>query len=203
MTQLEDMLRTAFHEKAEHIPGQPPPLDLEPAPSPLAGRRDDVRSRWLAHRRWLIPVAAAAAVLAVVAGTAIASGVLSGPAAGPPASAGSVPPRYYVALAHGAKPKDQKMTAVVRETQTGAVVARVAAPRPYVTFTEVTGAANDTTFVLAAQGAGQPDTTLLPAYRFYVLHQSGGRLCCEPGSADALAPAHSGRDPAGVYSAVT
>jgi hypothetical protein len=170
MTQLEDMLRIAFHEKAGYIPDLPPPLDLEPGLSPLADRRDDGRSRWLARRRWLIPVAAAAAVLAMVAGTAVASGVLSGSADGRAAgaAAGSVP-RYYVALALDGRPRDQNMTAVVRETQTGAVVARVAAPRPYVTFADVSGAANDRTFVLAAQGAGQPGTTLLPAYRFYLL----------------------------------
>jgi hypothetical protein len=167
MTELEDLLRTAFQEKATHIPGHAPPLDLEPAPLPLAGHRDHGRSGGLAHRRWLVPVAAAAAVLALVAGTAITSSVLSGPAAGP--AAGGVP-RYYVALALNAKPKNpQIMTAVVRETRTGAVIARLAAPRPYVTFTNVSGAANDRTFVLAAEAAGQPGTTLLPAYRFYLL----------------------------------
>jgi hypothetical protein len=169
MTQLEDMLRTAFHEKAGYISGQAPPLDLESADSPLAARRVDGSSRGKARRRWLIPVAAAAAVLAVVAGTTITSGVLT-PAGSRATSSGlSGVPRYYVALALEGKPKDQKMIAVVRETQTGAVVATVAAPQPYVTFAEVTGAANDRTFVLEAQEAGQPNTTLLPAYRFYLL----------------------------------
>lgn len=166
MTELEDLLRTAFQEKATHIPGHAPPLDLEPAP--VAGHRDHGRSRRLAHRSWLVPVAAAAAVLALVAGPAITSSVLSGSAAGPAAGAIRVP-RYYVALALDGRPKDQNMTAVVRETQTGAVIARLAAPRPYVTFTNVSGAANDRTFVLAAEAAGQPGTTLLPAYRFYLL----------------------------------
>jgi hypothetical protein len=174
MTQLEDMLRSAFHEKADHIPGQPPPLDLESGLSPLAARRDDGRSRWRAHRRWFIPVAAAAAVLAMVAGTTIASGVLTGSGSRAASSGLSGVPRYYVALALDGKPKDQNMTAVVRETQTGAVVARVAVPRPYVTFTNVSGAANDRTFVLAAEAAGQPGTTLLPAYRFYLLRVNPG-----------------------------
>jgi hypothetical protein len=169
MTELEDLLRTAFQEKATHIPGHAPRLDLEPAALPLSGDRDHGSSRGLAHRRWLVPVAAAAAVLALAAGTAITASVLSGSAAGPAAGA-SRAPRYYVALALDAKPKNpQIMTAVVRETRTGAVIARLAAPRPYVTFANVSGAANDRTFVLVAEAAGQPGTTLLPAYRFYLL----------------------------------
>jgi hypothetical protein len=175
MTQLEDMLRTAFHEKAGRIPDEPPPLGLGPAPSPRAARGGGGRSRGMVRRRRLIPIAAAAAVLAMVAGTAITARVLSGPAANPagrPVAGGA--PRYYVALALDAKPRNtQNVTAVVRETQTGTVVARLAPPRPYITFGEVTGAANDRTFILEAQAAATaPD--VLPAYRFFVLHVDPG-----------------------------
>jgi len=187
MTQLEHILRNAFHEKAGRIPDEPPPLDLGPAPSPRAARRDGGRSRGMVRRRRLIPVAAAAAVLAMVAGAAITARVLSGPAVGPAGTtvAGGAP-RYYVALALDAKPGNtQNVTAVVRETQTGAVVARLPAPRPYITFGEVTGAANDRTFVLEAQAAATA-THVLPAYRFYVLRVNPG--AASPASRVRLTP---------------
>ena len=42
--------------------------------------------------------------------------------------------------------------AELRSTQTGAVLAKITPPKPYVSFTGVTGAAGDRTFVLSAQG---------------------------------------------------
>jgi hypothetical protein len=58
----------------------------------------------------------------------------------------SVPP-YYVALTSAAAPAQ----AVIRSTATGAVVATVKPPRPYGTFNFVSGAADDQTFIIAAQ----------------------------------------------------
>ena len=70
----------------------------------------------------------------------------AGPATGTSALR-SVPP-YYVALAG---PPDTPEHAVIRASATGAVLATVKPPRPYGSFTFVSGAADDRTFVLAAQ----------------------------------------------------
>ena len=60
--------------------------------------------------------------------------------------------------------------AELRSTQTGAVLAKVTPPEPYASFTGVTAAADDRTFVLSAQGplhsSGVPS---YPAQRFFVL----------------------------------
>jgi hypothetical protein len=146
MISTEDRLRAATRAAAATVPlGSAPPLRLPPDPGPgRAGRRRG----WL---RAMTPLAAAAAV----AGVVIASLVLTShtPSDRPSAPAGaaralgSVPP-YYVALSNQAPPVRQ---AVVRATATGAVLATVNLPRPYGTFTFVSGAADDRTFVLAAQ----------------------------------------------------
>ena len=70
----------------------------------------------------------------------------AGPASGTSALR-SVPP-YYIALA--GQP-DTPEHAVIRASATGAVLATVKPPRPYRSFTFVSGAADDRTFVLAAQ----------------------------------------------------
>jgi hypothetical protein len=104
----------------------------------------------------MTPLAAAAAVAAVViASLSLASGMhgpgggAAGSSAGTAAGAGATGgvPAYYVALTSAATPAQ----AVIRATATGAVVATVKPPKPYGTFNFVTGAAGDRTFVLAAQ----------------------------------------------------
>jgi len=157
MNTTEDRLRTAISETAAEIaPGTTRPLSLpEPARRdpgrPRAGGQGH-RSGW---RRAVAPVAAAASVIAVVAASlAIAGSGGSqgqGPGAETPAARAaalaSVPP-YYVALTGYAGMRQQ---AVVRASATGAVLATITAPRPYSTFTFVSGAAGDRTFILAAQ----------------------------------------------------
>ena len=59
--------------------------------------------------------------------------------------------------------------AELRSTQTGAVLAKITPPGPYVSFTGVTGAADDRTFVLSAQGPPPPVWPPYPAQRFFVL----------------------------------
>ncbi|HEY5352134.1 MAG TPA: hypothetical protein VIK57_06740 [Streptosporangiaceae bacterium] len=148
MTSTEERLRAAARAAADTVPpGSAPPLRL---PDVQPGRaRWDQRHRWV---RALVPLAAAAAVAAVViASLALTRGVptsSSGGAASPARSAAlsSVPP-YYVALTSAATPAQ----AVVRSTATGAVVATVKPPRPYGEFKFVTAAADDRTFILAAQ----------------------------------------------------
>jgi hypothetical protein len=147
----EERLRAATRAAADTVPpGSAPPLRLPPDPAagpvPGGGSR---RRRWL---RALTPLAAAAAVAAVViASLTLTRSVPARPGGGAASPAGSaalssVPP-YYVALTSAARPA----RAVIRATATGAIVATVRPPKPYGTFIFVSGAADDRTFVLAAQ----------------------------------------------------
>jgi hypothetical protein len=145
----EERLRAATRAAADTVaPGSAPPLRL-PGEQPGPARWDQ-RHRWL---RPMVPLAAAAAVAAVViASLTLTRGVHTaspGGAASPAQSAAlsSVPP-YYVAIA--GRP-DAPEHVVIRASATGAVLATVKPPRPYRSFTFVSGAADDRTFVLAAQ----------------------------------------------------
>jgi len=122
-------------------------------------------------RRWLASLAALGAAVALLA-------ACSGPATQQTAAATpaqvNVPP-YYVALI-GSQPEYQQGVppadvAVVRATTTGAVLARIAPPRPY-TFASVTGAADDRTFVVFGVGPTSGGTVLYGTYRqrLFLLH---------------------------------
>ena len=144
----EERLRAATRAAADTVaPGSAPPLRL---PGEQPGRaRWDQRHRWL---RAMVPLAAAAAVAAVViASLTLTKGVpaSSGAPASParPVALNGVP-AYYVALS---QPEGTPARAVIRATGTGKVLTTVTPPRPYRGFTFVTGAADDRTFVLAAQ----------------------------------------------------
>jgi hypothetical protein len=175
MTPLQDKLRAAFRETADEIPAEAPPLHL--SPQPRAGQNGR-HSRW---RAWAAPLAAAALVIAVVAGALTVAGslkhepVTAGQSAGPHGV-----PAYYVALITAQPRSDVEndlassswtdTAAELRSTQTGAVLAKVTPPKPYVSFTGVTAAADDRTFVVSAQGPlhsfGVPP---FPAERLFVL----------------------------------
>lgn len=174
MTPLQDKLRAALRETADEIPVQAPPLDLSPRPRVSLGGQN---ARW---RAWAVPLAAAALVLAAVgASLAVAGNLTHQPVtAGPQAGPGSVP-AYYVALIT-AKPQSDVANdlgsssltyraAELRSTQTGAVLARITPPKPYASFTGVTGAAGDRTFVLSAQGPQPSVWPPYPAQRFFLL----------------------------------
>ncbi len=89
-------------------------------------------------------------------------------------------PAYYVALITAQPRSDVEndlassswtdTAAELRSTQTGAVLAKITPPKPYVSFTGVTAAADDRTFVVSAQGplhsSGVPP---YPAERLFVL----------------------------------
>jgi hypothetical protein len=160
MNTLEDRLRIAIRETGEEIgPQSVPPLRLRET-----GRRGP--SRTMARRRWrawLAPVAAAASVAAVVAVSLAISATFHGQAPGSrpataqgpqgaplgrPAALHDVPP-YFVELTDLVQ--IQARQAVVRSTISGHALATVTPPRPYNVFTWVSAAANDRTFVLAAQ----------------------------------------------------
>jgi hypothetical protein len=156
---IEDRLTAALRDTGEEIsPDSVPPLRLRGG-----GRRVTLPRL---PRRWmtgLAPLAAAAAVAVVVVASLPISGIFhghlqsTGPAAAPrwngsptgPRSALHKVPSYFVEL-----PADALIfgrTATVRSTVTGRVLTTVRPPRPYKTFTWVSGAADDRTFVLAAQ----------------------------------------------------
>jgi hypothetical protein len=169
MTQLEDRLRSALQAKAADIPDAAPPLELTPAAghSLISGARGNGGG----SRRWLTPLAAAAAVAVVVALALVINAVQGAPASAPIQR--TVPP-YYVAVAASKAGRLQggypglKTTVTVRVTATGAVLARVRPPRPYVGFEAISGAADDRTFVLLAEGSRNQSTEAFPA-RFYLL----------------------------------
>jgi hypothetical protein len=160
MNTAEDKVRMALRETGEQIrPHTVPPLRLR------GGRRRDrlprIPGRWGA---WLTPLAAAAAVAAMVAASLAISTTFRGHTrstgqataarwhgspAGPRSALGKVPP-YFVALS-GPTRSEGDYRAVVRSTVTGRTLATVTPPRPYRVFTWVSGAADDRTFVLAAQ----------------------------------------------------
>jgi hypothetical protein len=185
MTPLQDKLRAALRETADEIPPEAPPLRLSP------GRRtqNGTRPAW---RAWAAPLAAAALVVAVIAASVTLAGGLKPQPSTPGASAGPAgPPPYYVALTTQKPDSDVydlgATAAEIRSTRTGAVLARVAPPRPYVSFTGVTGAADDRTFVLSAQGPYELSKNMsalqyrkeypngyYPAQRFFLLRIDPG-----------------------------
>jgi WD40 repeat protein len=168
---VEDQLRAAGRAVSDQVRDLPA-LDLPPEP---AARRARGRTfgRWPGAGRWLIPMAAAATVVAVAV-TLVAvrnppravNGANAGPSrsAGPTATSAPVDPEalpgYFVAL-NGFEvqvplPPGQSSTSVknpspdsvvVGETLTGKRLATIAAPAGS-TFVGVTGAADDRTFVL-------------------------------------------------------
>jgi hypothetical protein len=171
MNTLEDRVRAAIRATAEEIaPGSIPPLSLAaklkrrwPGPAGLARGR----TGW---PRVLVPLAAAASVVAVVTVSLALTRPTHSPAlprarhlaagavtlgAAPAYTGGTVPP-YYVTLEPG--PLSGASTrAVVRATATGAELAVVTPPRPDRVFTAVSAAADDRTFVLAAQRSSDYD----------------------------------------------
>jgi hypothetical protein len=157
-----------------------------------------VRGRW---RGWLVPVAAALAVITAVALSLAISDVVGGrqgkPAARLAAAFARVP-RHFVALTGNALP-DQGQRAVAVATATGKVLGSVAAPAPYRVFTWVAAAGDDRTFVLAAQRARPVGGVLgqvmgVGAAKLYrlVLHRSGRPGALEPLSLPLLSGSING-----------
>lgn len=107
-------------------------------------------------------------------------------------------PRYYVALTFtgprgccGAGLAAPQTDAVVRATATGRALAAVVPPLPYGTFVGVSTAADDRTFVLAAQELSpyppvNQGKLPVPATRFFLLRFDPGRG--DPGATATLTP---------------
>lgn len=187
MMPLEDRVRDAIGAKAAEVPPDAvPPLRL-PARRARAGRG------------WAAPLAAAAGVAAALAVVFALTAVIhpSRSANGQPAGLAALP-RYYVALNFtgprgccGAGLAAPQTDAVVRATATGRALAAVVPPLPYGTFVGVSAAADDRTFVLAAQElTPYPPVNRgelpVPATKFFVLRFDPGRG--GPGARATLAP---------------
>jgi hypothetical protein len=166
ISELENRLRPAFRARASEV-SVPAPLELRPrrgAAGPLTSAK------------WMVSVAAAIGVLAIIAGALAVAGALPGRQSSPTGPIQTDVPRYYVALIAGQQswhyPPTFATVAAVRATSTGAVLASVGAPRPY-TFVSVTGAADDRSFVLLAVGPStiiRDNDAYYPSYLSYAQH---------------------------------
>jgi len=187
MRVIEAKLRDALHEMGEQVPADSTrPLRLRPghadgnqadmaAHPEMASRIGGARtSRQL--RRWLTPAAAAAAVLAIAVGVSTVAAIDHHRLPAHPRSdqlPGHVPP-YYVAIHFvpgSPYPGQLRTRAVVTATRTGAELATVNVPRGYFSFVAVTAAADDRTFVLAAQKVRRPskNPVIFSPTRFFKL----------------------------------
>jgi len=152
MNALEDQVRRALRETAEDIT----PMDVPPLRLPDGtGRASAGGGRWAARwPAWVTPLAAAAAVVAVLAATLALTGGQREPRARTDALLASVP-RYYVMLAsstgHGGSNLGWPLRAEIRATATGRIVAALAPPRPDNVFVMAAAASGVGRYVLAAQ----------------------------------------------------
>jgi hypothetical protein len=189
--QIEDRIRAATRAAADTVaPNSVPPLRL-PADRLFRARSGSLASVW---GRWLAPMAAAAAVVAVavamvtVGRTANRAPVGSGgvPSArpgpvrmGPPISsyvASGRVPRYYVSIESHGNPNFHPSHAVVRATSTGAALETVV-PAAGGTVVAVTAAADDRTFVLDTQPWDNANQAFAPrTFLLLRLSPSGSEL---------------------------
>jgi hypothetical protein len=143
---VEDDLRAALSSLERHAPD--PATVLRAARGRAAGRNG---GSW---PRWITALAAAASVIAVVAASlVITSGAHhrqagSAAASGRPKAAAARIPPFYLTFAGG---RGGRQHLVSHSTATGAVLATILPPKPYGNFSLVTAAADDRTFVLAAE----------------------------------------------------
>jgi hypothetical protein len=170
MNTIEDRLRAATRAAADTVSDySQPPLRLP------ARTRGYSRPRLgIAAPRLIASVATAAAIVAVVATVAVTRDVTAGHRSAPGQSTGAITttvPPFFVATT--------ATDAVIARTATGKVLATVTPPAPYNAFTAVSAAADDRTFVLAAEKLTRPDwhgdLSNPNPVRFYLLHLRPGR----------------------------
>jgi hypothetical protein len=186
--EIEDRIRAATRAAGDTVaPGSVPPLRL-PSDGPFRARSGSFASVW---GRWLAPVAAAAAVVAVAVtmvlvgqtvnhspgGLGAVPSARPGPVkTGPPISSyvasGRVPP-YYVSIESRGNPNFNPSYAVVRATATGAALGTVM-PAGDGTVVAVTAAADDRTFVLDTQPLSSADQAFEPRTFLLLRLNSGG-----------------------------
>jgi hypothetical protein len=179
VTQTEQLVRDAIAATAGQVPpDRLPALDLSAVAG--SGRRRMLAGRAFGFRtaltgaarrgyRLLVPLTAAASVAAIAATVLVFSNHarvhvhVPGAArlklrlsplprpANPLPDNDAVPPPYYAALtATNPAWRYHPLVVTVRATATGRVLATVRPPKPFTTFTWISGAGDDRTFVLAA-----------------------------------------------------
>jgi hypothetical protein len=147
MPDIENLLRAELKQTAQQV--QPELLRPLRAPAP--------RRVW---RPRLLPIAAAATVIAIIAVVALVTGLPASrqtPATRPvPAAA---PPRYYVTILDVPHGQGMQVQAVVRATDGGRVTGTVTIPAFHVDdLTFVTAAADGRSFILSTYDDQAPDS---------------------------------------------
>ena len=171
---VEDRLR-ATTDALSGTMRQVRPLTLPPEqPGRVSRPREPRRGRG-----WLIPLTAAAAVIAVaVTLVAVRDDRGASPAPTAPAANAAVvsAPRYYVQLADWNPARGGYQAAIVGDSHTGKALATVNTPA-HSEFAGVTGAGDDRTFVIDATPATeptQPNHGPQPAHTWYLLRIAPG-----------------------------
>ena len=197
MITLADQIRAAADATAMEITPDSIPQWPGDAIRAASGRERGLPpSRRHVRARWLTPVAAAAAVLAVAAGSAVlATGNSDRPSqAASSAGSGTGLPRYYAVLT--SRDLNWPYHLVIHDALTGAVLAS-ALPPPKSSDIEVTEAADDTTFVIGAISRATGEAQTSPATTFYLARFDAARKSISmqalpipplPPSAMALSP---------------
>ena len=182
MPDIENLLREELKRAAERVQ----PELLRPLQVPT--RRPSWRPR-------LLPLAAAAAVIAVITAGALVAGLLTPahkPAAHKPAVSGSAPaslPRFYVTTSSA--PDGRGIQAVVRASASGQVTGTVPVPSAVPVEwadsggTFVTAAADDRSFIIGVQGGQEPTQNGLDLRLFRFAISAAGK----PGHLTELAAA--------------
>lgn len=162
MSSVEDRLHAAMSAAADQAAREirsAPPLRLPAGPAAGDRRRraptGPTRDRWI---RWAAPLTAAAVVVALAIalvlvkdipnGSAVPSNPTSSAVPGPSTGPGGVP-RYFVALSEPGGNQDKPLHIVVGDAVTGKTLATFAPPKD-TTFSSVTAAADDRTFIVSA-----------------------------------------------------
>ncbi|HTR94058.1 MAG TPA: hypothetical protein VMI73_20180 [Trebonia sp.] len=163
---------------AREIPAAPP-LRLPPESAP-ATRRGHAPRGWI---RWLVPLAAAAAVIALAISLALIKDIQNGSMVPPNPSTTTGPggvPRYYVALEQLAGQQGASLPRsgiVAGDSLTGGTLTTFAPPAG-TTFASVTAAADDLTFVVFAvtssTGSFSPKAKTTLTGRWYQVRLSPG-----------------------------
>src|ERR1700722_16870314 len=191
MPDVENQLREELKRAAERVQ----PELLRPLQVPTR------RSRW---RPRLLPLAAAAAVIAVITAGALVAGLPAArapaaaqptahqPAAAQPVAVGPAPaslPRFYVTTS--SSPDSRGIQAVVRASASGQVTGTVPVPSAIPVEwadsggTFVTAAADDRSFIIGVQGGQSPTEIGLDLRLFRFAISAAGK----PGHLTELAPA--------------
>lgn len=180
---IEDRVRAATEATAATV-AEIRPLTLPADPGPARpGRSRSPRPGSPRTRRgwgnWLLPLAAAVAVIAVAASLAAVKGLSAGPRSRPaPASTSAPglpggPPRYYAAESTTGPVTRATETEIVGDARTGKLLATFRPPAG-VAFGTVAAAADDRTFVV--QGQERPPTVPTWSWElsWYVLRLTPG-----------------------------